>query len=279
MQKTITADAIATLLFENQDYAPKTVSVQAFFLGERIDLKSLTAGDRLAVLPLVIKAGESGFAVLFRYGAVVLCNLTASEVSQFLDDLKPAITEPFAEPETETAELQINLGEAFRIKHGTIFLDSFTVENLQVVADVLAKSVVLAHYEASIANYFHRIAPLAADLHHQGPGGRQDKELLRHIGDTLLIQHKMVGLVAMGEKPETLWERPELERLYSRMEDEYEISERHLALQRKLELISRTAETVLDLLQRNSSQRVEWYIVILIVVEILLTLYDMFFQV
>ena len=75
---------------------------------------------------------------------------------------------------------------------------------------------------------------------------------------------------------ETLKSNPELERLYAKLEDEYEIEERHRALERKLDLISRTAETVLDLLQTQRSIRVEWYIVILIVIEILLTLYELF---
>jgi uncharacterized Rmd1/YagE family protein len=41
-------------------------------------------------------------------------------------------------------------------------------------------------------------------------------------------------------------------------------------------LLSRTIETVLDLLNQRRSLRVEWYIVILIVIEIGLTLYEMF---
>jgi uncharacterized Rmd1/YagE family protein len=49
-----------------------------------------------------------------------------------------------------------------------------------------------------------------------------------------------------------------------------------VALERKLQVISNTAETLLDLLQTQQSQRVEWYIVILIVVEIALTLYELF---
>ncbi len=36
--------------------------------------------------------------------------------------------------------------------------------------------------------------------------------------------------------------------------------------------------TILELLQSRRTLRVEWYIVILIVVEILLTLYDMFLR-
>lgn len=273
MQKIFTAHE-PYVLFANKT----TVSVQALFLGERIDIKVLEKGDRLAVLPLVVKAGAQGCAVLFRYGAVVLFNLTPTETDDFLTMLKPSVIEPFEQPETESDQMQLNPADASRVKDGIILLSEFTVERLQLVADVLAKSVVLSHYEASIADFFDRIEPLAADLQYRGRGKRQDRELLRHIGGTLLIQHKMVGLVALGEKPETLWERPELERLYLRLEDEYEISERNAALQRKLELISRTAETVLDLLQRNSSQRVEWYIVILIVVEILLTLYELFFR-
>jgi len=75
-----------------------------------------------------------------------------------------------------------------------------------------------------------------------------------------------------------LWVKPELERIYLRLEDEYELRERHVALERKLEVISDTAETLLELLRTRSSLRVEWYIVILILVEIIITLYDMFIR-
>jgi len=59
------------------------------------------------------------------------------------------------------------------------------------------------------------------------------------------------------------------------MAEEYELIERHRSLERKLELISKTAETLLGLLQNQRSHRVEWYIVILIVIEVFLTLYEM----
>jgi uncharacterized Rmd1/YagE family protein len=62
------------------------------------------------------------------------------------------------------------------------------------------------------------------------------------------------------------------------LEDEYELRERHTGLERKLAVITRTAETVLNLLQHKSGLRVEWYIVALIVFEIGLSLYEMFFK-
>ena len=96
--------------------------------------------------------------------------------------------------------------------------------------------------------------------------------LLKHIGQTLSTQRQMVGHVEIDDKPELLWEMPEFERLYLRLEDDYEIQERYERLNRKLDLIYRTAETMHGLLQGKSSLRVEWYIVILIVVDILLHL-------
>jgi uncharacterized Rmd1/YagE family protein len=52
---------------------------------------------------------------------------------------------------------------------------------------------------------------------------------------------------------------------------EFELQERAAILDRKIELISRTVETVLDLLQKRRSVLLGWYIVILILIEITLT--------
>ncbi|MEJ2685628.1 MAG: RMD1 family protein [Gammaproteobacteria bacterium] len=250
---------------------------RAVFLGERIDVRALEDIHRLASAPLAVQAGEHGCAVVFRYGAVVTFGLQPMEELTFMQSLQTLVTDSFEAPESEEAELGIDPDSAERVDgSGTIWLHDPSVERLQVVADILAKSVVLAHYEARIARVFDRIEPLAAGLQRHGRGGRESKELLRQIGDVLLVQHTMVGRVEVGGKPELLWERPELERLYLRLEDEYELHERHRSLDAKLDVIARTAETLLELLQTKRSLRVEWYIVILIVIEILLTLYGMF---
>jgi uncharacterized Rmd1/YagE family protein len=256
-----------------------TVKGRALFLGESLDLKPLERTDYLASLPLVVGAGEWGCAVLFRYGAAVLFGLEPIEEASFLTYLQPLVIGPFTVSETEEVVLMRDEAGSGRVENGTIWLPDFTIERFQIVADVLAKSVVLAHYEGSTAKIFDQIEPFADSLQRTTGDERRGKELLRQLGRTLSIQHKIVGRVEIIDKPELLWDSPDLERLYTRLENDYEIRERHLALERKLDLISRTAETVLDLLQHNTGLRVEWYVVILIVVEILLSLFDLFLQV
>jgi len=253
------------------------VTVRAILLGERIDLRGLETAQRLGSNPLFIQVGEGQHAALFRYGAVVLFGLNPLQEVAFVDQLASLVGQPYAKRETEDARLRVDPAAEEALAGGEIVLHEATLERLQVIADILAKSVVLAYYEATLASVFDAVEPFALGLRQGGSTAPRSRDLLRYVGDTLLTQHKMVGRVEVGEKPDLLWERPELGRLFGRLEDEYELLERRLALERKLDLISRTVETLVDLLQDKRSLRVEWYIVILIVVEIVLTLYQLFF--
>jgi uncharacterized Rmd1/YagE family protein len=254
----------------------ESVHARAVLLGERIDLRSFDTAQRLATNPLVVAAGERQYVALFRYGAAVLFGVNPLQETAFLDQLTPFVREGYAKRETEDLRLRVGPVSEEQVAGGEVLLQDVTIESLQVIADALAKSVVLAYYEATLAAVFEVVEPFAVRLHQGGRRIPRGKDLLGYVGDTLLIEHKMVGRVEVGEKPDVMWERPELSRLFARLEDEFELSERRAAIERKLDLISRTVNTLLELQQNRRSLRVEWYIVLLIVFEILLTLYDMF---
>lgn len=261
-----------------QDKIPTTpINVQVLLLGERLDTRRLEEGVVLATAPLIIRAGQLGHAVLFRYGVVVLFNLAPMEEAIFLSSLGKLVAQPLPVQERESAEVVISHEAEDNVdKQGRIFLTDACPERLQLVAEVLARELVLEHYETRIAKVFDSIEPLAASLARGNLRKLKTKDLLVQIGEVLLAEHRMVGRVQLLESPEVLWIKPELERLFIRLEREYDLTARDKALDRKLEVISDTAETLLDLIQTRSSMKVEWYIVALIVLEVLLTIYDMF---
>ena len=255
----------------------KNLPIRAMLVGERIDVRAFGPMDLLASGPMLVRAGDDRAVAALRYGAVVFFNMNTDEEAAFLEAVRPHVIEPYAEIDIESATLSFGGGDEGTVDAGgTVRLSRNTVERLQIVATVLAKSAVLAFYEKQLAAVFDRVEPLARALGGRGRAGSETRDLLRQIGDVLVMQHKMVGRVEIVEKPDLLWNHPELERLYARLQDEYELNDRARALDRKLELISRTVATSLDLLQNKRALRVEWYIVILIVIEILLTLYAMF---
>jgi required for meiotic nuclear division protein 1 len=255
----------------------RPITAKALLVGERIDLRALGSTQRLAGGPLAVPIRGDGLAVLFRFGAIVLFDVKPLEEDEFLRQLQPRISQPSTEHEVEVIKLRVD-SEAKEVFEGTcVLVKDFSEERLEIVADVLAKSVVLSKYETAVSQQFDRIEPLAANLENQGNWRQEARELLRHLGSTLLIEQQMVGRVEVNDTPELLWDRPDLERLFARLRDEFEITERFTALNRKLELISRTVETVLDLLQSRRSLRVEWYIVGLIIFEIALTIFQLLY--
>jgi uncharacterized Rmd1/YagE family protein len=159
---------------------------------------------------------------------------------------------------------------------GAIQLHGASPEQLLVVADTLAKSVALARGERQAAAVFDALEPFAAGLAARGrpPGGRG--AMLRMIGRALLVQHRLSGRVEVREKPDILWDRPDLERLFARLEDEYELVERSETLDRKLGFISTTASAFVDLKDADRSLRLEVTIVILILAELALAFAQIF---
>ena len=92
--------------------------------------------------------------------------------------------------------------------------------------------------------------------------------MLKLIGQALLAQHRVSGRVAVEEKPDVLWDHPELERLYARLADEYELEERGDVLKRKLDVVGDTAQALTDIIDADRATRLEAAIVILIVLEL-----------
>ena len=259
----------------------KPIAARAVFLGERLHLRGLSEPQvepKVSLGPLVLPAGEAGLAVLFRYGAAVLFNLTEAEQKNFLKDLRPRVENPLRRMETEDAQLFIAGKQPEGVTPEGIGVADFSLARLQIVATALARSVALAYYENAMASAFDLIEPLARQLENPRGGGRRLRQLLRHIGGTLLVQHKMTGRVEIQDKPDLLWDHPEVERLYLHLENEYELRERNTVLDRKLALIAQTAETAVNLMQNRSMLRVEWYIVALIVLEVMLYIYEIWLR-
>ncbi|MBI3067375.1 MAG: RMD1 family protein [Betaproteobacteria bacterium] len=252
----------------------KAFAAHAVLIGERIDLRAWKTADALSTSPLTVAVREGGIAILFRFGVVVFFDVSATAQAVFLDDIKRFVGNPYGTPETAKVEVRTEPGAREGMAGDTVTVDSGAVERMQLIADVLSKSVVLAWYESQVAANFDRVEPLARDLERTGRVSGHVKELLKYIGTMLLTQQLMVGRVAISDKPEILWERPDLEGLFLRLVS-IVVRERLNELERKINLVARTAETLLQLIHSRHSLRVEWYIVILIVAEILLTVYAM----
>jgi uncharacterized Rmd1/YagE family protein len=253
-------------------------------MGPRFEARAVNIADRIDVrgidprlsnrLPVTV-AVDTGCAMLFRAGAVVFFGVDTLAQERFLHDLAPRIHGRYAVPESERATIRI--GDADSVEPDALIVKESSIERMQVIAEILAKSVVLARNEQEIITAFAAIEPLAVQMK-RAPRRLpwRHSDLVRHIGEAMLVEHELVDRAEVLEKPELLWERADLDRLYARLEDEYEIRERHLVLESKLSLVTTAARTMLELTQARRSLNVEYYIFALILFEVALALYQIF---
>ena len=260
----------------NSNPDAQQITAHAVLIGDRINTAGLE-GQVLSNAPFAVRVGSSGVAVVFRYGVVVFIGLSAKEEADFLETLRVRSFGKITPPEEEWAKIQVAKEAEEPIPvGGPILVREFSLERLLVVSDALAKSVVLGHDEREVTNVFDTIEPFARELATFGKTSRNRTDLLKLMGNALLVQHRLSGRVAVGEKPDVLWDRPDLERLYARLEDEYELNERAETLNRKLAVIADTASTLADIIDTKRSLRLEIIVVFLIAFEILITFYEIY---
>jgi hypothetical protein len=78
------------------------VTAHALHVGDRINTMGFE-GEVLSAVPLAIRVGKTGVAVLFRYGVAVLIGLSPQDESGFLEKLTPRIGGKLERFEEETA--------------------------------------------------------------------------------------------------------------------------------------------------------------------------------
>lgn len=247
------------------------VDVRARLLGARIDTRAL-AGD--AGIGRV--AAAAGLSFVFRYGIAVTFGPDAQAPDALDRVLRVHVIDPTDVQEYEVADLAIHSSGEDRIgPGGQILLTDASPERLLLVATVLARSVVLARDEVLISEAFHQIDPLVSELRQNGRSRLPITEAMKLVGNVLAARHRMVGTVQVDERPDLLWDHPGLDRLYARLEAEYELKERADVLDRKFASLGDFTEVLLDIVQGIRSFRLEVAVLALFALEIVLTVYSM----
>lgn len=250
------------------------IIARALQLADRLDLKALERTDAYSKVPLAFATKSGGNVVLFKSGAAVFLGLNPIEEEEIIASLQGRLIEPLKEREVETVEIYESAGEDSIAASGAVHLKQMDVHRMLLVADVLASAVSLSYDERRVGAPFERVAQVAEALKSGELSRGNPRAILMDIGEALSIQARLAGRTGLDEKPDVLWEHPELERLWMKLAEEFDIKSRATAVAQKLAVITDSAETLGGVLATRTSHRLEWYVIALIALEIGLGLYD-----
>jgi len=246
-------------------------TMHARLLGARIDTRAFRENEPASVL-----ARLAGPTIVFRDGVVVGIGEDRAAMDALDAALAPRVVDPFAEPEREVASLVVlGAGGDSIGPDGSIQLADESAERVLLAGIVLARSVMLSRDEGLVGGAFERISPLVSELSEDGRTRLPIRQAMRLVGTALAARHRIMGTASANDRPDLLWDHPELDRLYARLEDEYELDERAEVLERKFTALGDVTEVLLDIVRDKRAFRLELAIIALIAFEIVLSLVAM----
>ncbi|MCB0334482.1 MAG: RMD1 family protein, partial [Bdellovibrionales bacterium] len=171
----------------------KSFKVEAFLAARKLQLRRISSLDKIASLPVTLRLTETSICVLFRYGVVVFFNATQADKNNFFEEFSEQFISKFDSPEIEHLEVVLRSDAKECFETDCVVLNDTSLPKLQLLAESLAKSVILAHNESELVHAFDQIEPLALDLSQKGRPSQNTRQLQKLIGNILLREHTLVA--------------------------------------------------------------------------------------
>jgi uncharacterized Rmd1/YagE family protein len=217
---------------------------------------------------------------IFSYGCIVCWGLRKKEEQKFLELITPFAIKPLAVVESNRfiyrygEETTITTHRSFNAD--IIILESESVPTKLAVSYALAQSIQLESYETAIQKTIDENAHLPQELVSTGSITLSKKDIIKRIGKIFSAR----SLINLGsdylEDPEYFWEHPSTESYYTMVKKFLDIRRRVATLNQKLDVLHELFEILTNQLQHRHSSIMEITIIVLITIEVILSVVNMF---
>lgn len=161
------------------------------------------------------------------------------------------------------------------LKSDTFLLTKSTEDNLfekYTFSNALSLAVKLGIWEASLDRYVDSMAYVTEDLKRGTKIKITRAEMLRKTGELFALRHLINLSSDLLDTPDFYWDRETLEALYLQTCTYFAISRRTKVMNEKLNHCVELAELIRSHLNDNHHVRLEWMIIILILIEVIMAI-------
>lgn len=255
----------------------------AYHLKEKLKLKDLEKvlpfkPHKISSDEIVYKLAPKGYLFFYRFGTMVFFNIPnedrAREIERIVNTLR--ISE-----EVSTSEeffLETEGTKEITVMPDSVRCPALSYDIIYITSLVLAQSASLEYFELTVDEMLNRSRHITRDLEIKGRIEAKTKELMRYIGFSLTTRQEIISKLYILDKPEFTWDKPVLDKLYNHLSNSFELQERYKLLDYKFQMIQDSLEIISDLVRTRREFFLEILIILLIAIEVVLFVYDLFFK-
>jgi len=228
----------------------------------------------------IVNDTEKKFVYVFYFGSMVFVNFQDHEIMdlvKYLKKIEPELNESSTFVYVDDYRLEVDINEPPAINNDHMIVNAYEEYHLEIVSTILAKSVSLGKNENDVDSLLDRIENVVNNLS-RGELGVSDDELAKMSANILRFRLNAISYLMLLDNPAITWTNEEASALYNELSVLFEIKERYEIVRHKTETLLDITEAFSNLVHAKRGTRLEWAIIILIVIEIVLSLYEMFFH-
>lgn len=251
-------------------------SVTAYQIAKAIDITSCKKHLKWDLLfqdsdELYYKTEEDSFLYIFEFGMISFFNTNPSDISNIINNLKPFCTNYFSEKLSEEVHVTIT-PNVLKVGFNTITLPKLDYEMLRLVLLNTSQSVALQRYSEITEELLIETNKHTKYLENKGKLDISGNRLKRFIGKALNIKNGILENLYIFDSPDITWENEQLNSLNNNLEQSFDLKNRYRRIQERIDIIKENLELFKDIMDHRESSKLEWIIIILILVEVI----DMF---
>jgi uncharacterized Rmd1/YagE family protein len=257
------------------DALSNVFAIDALNLYDAINIKqirSLLSGRVIDSSPhsLDLQYGDNSYLFVYRFGCLVFFNVSIEVKEQEIFKLKAALGKGLDQVTTET--YQVIAGETpMKVEFEYVELKRFSLDQIRIICTTVGQSAALEYFEVETDRMLRETSNFMGNLSEAGAAPLlKSQRLFRIIGSTASTRQNIISNLSILDPPEVTWKSKELAKLYSEVQENFDIQIRFRTLDRKLTLIQDNIEILADLSASRRNTLLETMIVVLILIELVI---------
>lgn len=228
----------------------------------------------------IITIPENKLIYIFHFGSAVFVNFHHHEmmdIVKYFNKIDPEFNISIPFKYVDDYRIEINSDEPLAINNDFMVTDQEGEFHLEIVSTILAKSVALERIEAEIDRLLDEIEIVLNDLY-QGHLAASDEKMAQMAARILSFKLSSISYIMLLDKPDITWNNEDASSLYDELSTLFELDDRYEKIRHKTDTLMNITEVFSGLAHAKRGNRLEWMVIILITIEIILSLIEMFLR-
>jgi uncharacterized Rmd1/YagE family protein len=245
---------------------------RAIRLGDGLDLAGIAeimglGAPSAHAFAVYHRVKDNTFIYILNYGVVVFCNAEDELVEGCLDRWKDFIIAPGSRIEDDLLATKTE-SDHIEVTFDGLQLGRFDDAVNKMIMLHLAQSVVLDHFFDRSQTLLTSIKEHTEYMEEKGKIRLSQKDTLRFIGKILSAKNHIAENLYIMDSPEQTWDDEYLEVLHGKLRNHLDQAQRYRVIENTLRIVEENLTIYTSYNDHRESSRLEWIIIILIVIEV-----------